>query len=382
MSSILDAKNTQFRLAEDGTVSYQAVESNPTPGDVVAKLVKGETHLKPNVQITDAKGADEKALMERLEEWRDHHIGNVLELIVELKEPLKQPEVKPGEPVPAPMPEISVNVRAILDAVYDSMGILPREKLEELIAVIDTSDRRVLRAKRVRLGPILVFIPALNKPAGVRLRALLWTLYNGGELPADVPNDGIVSKVVDGDKVNKDFYQAIGYPVFGNRAIRIDMLDRVICAVYDSADKGKFRAQHQMAEWLGCPIEDLYAVLSAMGHKKIEGSAEIKDEDPETSENAAADSATEEKADEKQKSAPEKKPELAEFYLKRGKAFEQKSGGERKNFKKTDAKKNQKSKGKGGKPADRGSKVMSAKAKKVEDSPFAILEQLKSGNNE
>ena len=47
------------------------------------------------------------------------------------------------------------------------------------------------------------------------------------------------------------------------------MLDRVICAVYDAAKEGKFQAPHQMAEWLGSNITDLYAVLEAMGHTKI-----------------------------------------------------------------------------------------------------------------
>lgn len=362
MASILDVKDTQFRLAEDGTISYQAVESNPLPGEAIAKLEKGETPLKPSITITNAKGVDEGALKTRLEAWRDAHIGNVLELIVELKQPLKQPEAKEGEEAPPPLPEITQVVQEIMDRVYDSMGILPRAELEDLIAKIDEDDRRVLRAKRVRLGPILVFIPALNKPAGVRLRGLLWSLYNDQPLPANVPNDGIVSQVVEGD-VNKDFYQAIGYPVFGSRAIRIDMLDRVICAVYDSAEKGKFRAQHQMAEWLGCPIEDLYGVLSAMGHKKIDA--------PE-SDNAEGEA--------KAKADPEEKPELAEFYLKRGKAFQQNTG-ERKSFKKSDKKK-EKPKGKRNKSSNRAPKVMSAEAKVVEDSPFAVLQQLKTGNDD
>ena len=366
MASILDVKDTQFRLAEDGSISYQAVESNPLPGEVIAQLVKGETPLKPAIQVTNAKGVDEAALVTRLEAWRDAHIATVLELLVGLKEPLKQPEAKEGEEAPAPLPEITPVVQEIMDAVYDSMGILPREQLENLIEKIDADDRRVLRAKRVRLGPILVFIPALNKPAGVRLRGLLWSLYNDQPLPANVPNDGIVSQVVEGD-VNKDFYQAIGYPVFGNRAIRIDMLDRVICAVYDSAEKGKFRAQHQMAEWLGSPIEDLYSVLSAMGHKKIEAEPQVE----EATEGAEVTDAEK----------PQEKPELAEFYLKRGKAFESKASG-RKPFKKSDQQRKEKPKGKRNKLSNRQPKVMSAEAKKVEDSPFAILQQLKTGNDD
>ncbi len=391
MASILDVKDTQFRLGEDGVISYQAVESNPLPGEAIAKLVKGETPLAPAIEISNAKGADEAALKVRLEAWRDAHIGAVLELIVGLKKPFDVPETveapkeETGESdksaegtekaaeakaAPAPLPPITPEVQAILDAVYDSMGILPREDIEDLIAKISADDRRVLRAKRVRLGPILVFIPALNKPAGVRLRGLLWSLYNDAPLPANVPNDGIVSQVVEGE-VNKAFYQAIGYPVFGNRAIRIDMLDRVICSVYDSAEKGKFRAQHQMAEWLGCPIDDLYGVLSAMGHKRIVVDVPVVEEGSETSQEVEGETSEEK---------PQSKPELDEFYLKRGKAFEsKKSAGGAKSFKKSDKPKASKERkgGKRNKAQNRQPKIMSAEAKKVEDSPFAILGQLK-----
>ncbi len=370
MASVLESKDTQFRLAEDGTISYQAIESNPLPGEAVAQFVKGESVLKPAIKIINAKGVDEAAFIQRLEAWRDTHIASVLELLVGLKEPLKQPEAKEGQETPPPLPEIKPVVQEIMDAVYDSMGIIPREQLENLIETIDADDRRVLRAKRVRLGPILVFIPALNKPAGVRLRGLLWSVFHEQPLPAKVPNDGIVSQVIDGD-ANKDFYQAVGYPIFGNRATRIDMLDRVICAVYDSADKGKFRAQHQMAEWLGCPIDDLYAILSAMGHSKIEVTPPVADEQSEE--------------EPKEESKEGVKPELAEFYLKRGKAFEKKTYAGKKPFKKKEHKngdKPNKPKGKRNKSTNRTPKVMSAAAKKIEDSPFAILQQLKAGSDD
>ncbi|MFK7838806.1 MAG: hypothetical protein AB8B83_00610 [Bdellovibrionales bacterium] len=386
MASILDVKDTQFRLGEDGVISFQAVESNPLAGERVAKLVKGETPLTPGIEISNAKGADEAALMTRLERWRDAHFASVLELLVGLKEPLKQPEAKEGEEAPAPLPSITETVQAILDAVYEAMGILPREQIESLIAQIDADDRRVLRAKRVRLGPILVFIPALNKPAGVRLRGLLWSLYNSEALPANVPNDGIVSQVVEVGSINADFYQSVGYPVFGNRAIRIDMLDRVICAVYDSADKGRFRAQHQMAEWLGCPIDDLYTILEAMGHKRIHVE-KVPQADADTTEVGAEKIASDTTNDEATENKPDVKPELDEFLLKRGKAFEKKTqtsgrqsgdkSGVSKNFKKK-----QKPKGKRNKSEPRQPKVMSAEAKKIEDSPFAILQQLKTGNDD
>lgn len=365
---MLNAKDSQFKLGADGVVSYQAQESNPLPGVPVAKLVKGEHVLRPGLQITDAQGLEEAALQTRLQDWFKAHLKTVLELLVALedentfKEPTKQ----------------------ILAKVHDAMGIVPREELEEIIAKLDAEDRKDLRAKRVRLGPILVFIPALNKPAAVRLRGLLWALFHGHALPAKVPNDGIVSCVIEPESANKDFYQAIGYPVYGRRAIRIDMLDRVICAVYDSADKGKFKAKHEMAEWLGSPIDDLYQALEAMGHVRLSESQNPETQNPESQNSGISEEKTEEVK-------PEVKPELATFRLKKGKAFEKAGAGgdakkpafkkpQNENKKSDQDKKKQKPKSKRdqgkGKPST--PRVVSIEAKSnPEDSPFAILGQLK-----
>jgi len=296
------------------------------------------------------------------------HIKTVLEPLVALGD---ESDFKPA-------------VKGIAFQVHEALGIVPREQLEDLIAQLDTDDRRDLRSLKIRLGPVLVFIPALNKPAAVRLRALLWGLYNDKALPMLCPNDGIVSFEIDPKTADRSFCQAIAYPVYGTRAIRIDMLDRVISAVYDGAKDGKFQAEHKMAEWMGSSIEGLYDVLEAMGHKKIFDPAEeaekvVEVEKPEESdeEEAKVDGAKEED------SKDDVKPELATFRLKKGKAFS-KAGGQKPQFQKGSKKDGvEKKKGKRNKSTHRTPKVMSAGPKpKLEDSPFAVLEQLKQQSNE
>jgi len=161
-------------------------------------------------------------------------------------------------------------------------------------------------------------------------------------MPADVPNDGIVSFSVEGKELDADYYRSIGYP-------------------------------HQMAEWLGSNIADLYAVLEAMGHKKVHDPAdEIKEEEAKVEETAP-----EEKAESPSEPPKEQvKPELATFVLKSNKpAFKPKA----ENFKKKKPfkKKPQKSK------SEPRQKVYTAEAQSnPEDNPFAVLQQLKSGNKE
>lgn len=356
---MLNAQATQFTLNDEGQVLYQAAAGNPLPGEAVARVQKGGALLEPEVVLLDApiiEGQDKKALTEFLQTWLKTHVQTVLAPLAALQND----------------PALQDAVKEIADQVYAASGIVPREEIENHIAGLDQDTRRVLREKGIKLGPVLVFLPDLNKPAAVRLRGLLWCLFHGKALPASVPNDGVVSFEVDPESIDPAFYRAIGYPVYGKRAVRIDMLDRVISAVYDAAKDGKFQAQHQMAEWLGCSIESLYDVLHAMGHRKIYDPAEQQEEQGEPP--AEKSKETEEKSEEDaQSSAGQAKPELATFRLKKGKAHEKEQ--------KRPQKKPQAGKiksGKRNKKTNKTPRVMEAGPKpKPEDSPFAVLEQLK-----
>ncbi len=336
---ILSAISKQFTLADDGQIFFQPDSTNPLPGAALAFVKKGESLLAPEVEILagrDLGSEDPNAVQAHVATWLKAHIYTVLEPLFALVS-----DEAMAESVPEPVRNISLKL-------FSGTGIVPRGDVEDQIALLDPEMRKMLRDKKVRLGPLLIFLPDLNKPAAVRLRGLLWSLYHDQPLPAPVPKDGAMSVVVDVTTANPDFYRAIGYPLYGPRVIRIDMLDRVINAVYDGAKGGKFQAQHSMAEWMGCPIVDLYAILDSMGHKRIEAPpvvepvAEIAEianandvpsavesvavvesvveekpaEVPEAPEAAAPEDV---KVEVKEKKEPQKKPELDFFFLRRGK---------------------------------------------------------------
>lgn len=405
LSMILKSEDKQFKLADDGQILWQADASNPLPGAPVGRIRKGDLLLKPRAEALDSNildGHDKNPVQEKLQEWLERHIHFTLEPLFKLTG---------GD-------DLNAQARGIAFQLQEALGILPRASLEDLIAGLDEEGRKALRARKVRMGPLLVFLPELNKPAAVRLRGILLTLWQGKELPAELPKDGIVSFSVADKNLDADYYRSIGYPIYGPRSIRVDMLDRVVCAVYDSAKDGKFKAEHKMAEWLGSNILDLYAVLEAMGHKKIEEPVAEKKEDiadvvPALEQlEAIAPVAEEPKEGEEAASVPEAKPvavkpELATFRLKRGKANEEAKPREPRKFdKKFDKDKKEKNFGKdkkpfserkkddkpfkkkdGGRPKrddkerDREDRVYTSNPAKFEDSPFAVLQGLKLGND-
>jgi ATP-dependent RNA helicase SUPV3L1/SUV3 len=239
------ASTGRYSLADDGQILFQPDATNPLPGSAVGKIVKGEAMLAPTTDYDAAK------------DWLAIHIRTVLEPLFLLKQEAGEGALPEGAP------------REIGAQLYEHLGVMHRADLEDQIAKLDPETRKTLRSKGVRLGPILAFLPALVKPAAIKMRALLWAVWNDKALPVARPADGRVSEVVDPATIDRNFYRMIGYPVFGPRAIRIDMLDRVITDIYDSADKGVFEARHKYAEWLGTNLEGLYAILEAMGHRRL-----------------------------------------------------------------------------------------------------------------
>lgn len=399
---MLILKTSQLKLQEDGQITFQPDATNPMLGEIVARVVKGADALSPEFE---AVNMPEVLSLEDIKKWWPQYLAETVEDLVKLDQ---------GEDITGSALEIAQKLKAAL-------GVVPRGDIEDLIGQLDEESRRALRSRKVKLGPILVFLYTLNKPAAVRLRALLWSLYNDEPLPAKVPADGIVSVTIpEGEAVNHDFYRAISYPVYANRTVRIDMLDRVINLIYDTAEKGKFNARHEMAEWLGCSIPDLYAVLEAMGHKKIhdpaeeaakeeeakaeegvtaeapvaaEMPAEVKEETaeaPKEEAKPAEEGATEEKKEEKKQ---QEKPVLATFLLKKGKALaasapykKQAHGGGKPSEFKGKGKKERGKKGKSHKGKRDHNKhdhfseprVYSAPANEKSNSPFDVLKQLKA----
>jgi ATP-dependent RNA helicase SUPV3L1/SUV3 len=303
VTSILTAQPKQISLKDDGALYFQIDPTNPLPGQPIAKLEKGETLLQPALTITDDSFSD-AASQEHITSWLKAHIYTVLEPLMNLVSD----------------DALTGSARDIAFKLFQNLGVVARQDIESDIQKLDTDARKLLRTKKVKLGPLLAFLPDLNKPAAIRLRALLHSLYHDKSVPAFVPRDGAVSITIDAAAVDTDLLRVIGYPVYGPRAIRIDMLDRVISAVYDSAKDGRFRPTHTMAEWMGCPIADLYAILQAMGHKHIPSPAlEIKE--VVTSEEKT-DIASEE-SKEPLAETPKAKPLLDEFILRRGKAHQE-----------------------------------------------------------
>ncbi|MCB9978857.1 MAG: hypothetical protein H6862_04560 [Rhodospirillales bacterium] len=253
-----EIKDSQFSFLPDGRVGFQPDPTNPTPGAAFAAPEKGAGLLSPRLSaLPDGPGGLPEGLLERANQWLDSRVAAILEPITLLE---KAENLSPA-------------MTTIAAALIAGLGAAAREDLRPSLGALTPEDRQILRARKIRSGSLHVYFPEMKKPAAVRLRALLWALWHDAPLPPPLPHDGAVSvpRLVDApDLFAAPYWLAIGYPLCGDRLVRIDMLDRLVGAVYDGAEKGTFRATHTMAEWLGVNIETLYAVLESLGHRRVE----------------------------------------------------------------------------------------------------------------
>ena len=151
---MLESKNTQFTLSAEGQILWQEKVNNPLPGQEVAVLGKGEQPLKPVISLLDNDvtaayiSDDEKrqALINQLSVWLQWYMSESIGALVNLE-------------VPQGVDTKDDAVSRISAKVYEGMGIVPREELEDVIANLTLETRADLRSKKIRLGPILVFVP-------------------------------------------------------------------------------------------------------------------------------------------------------------------------------------------------------------------------------
>ena len=190
--------------------------------------------------------------------------------------------------------------------LVEAMGVLPRGDVAEEVKALDQEARGALRKHGVRFGQFTVFLPALLKPAPTRLRLVLWSLGKGlAEFP-EAPPPGLVT-VPAGADAQPGYFAMAGYRAAGERAIRIDMLERLADMLRSADGRGGFEATADMLSITGMTLEQFAGLMQGLGYRAekaerekvkpvdkavAEAPADAADAAEETTETAEAEAAT------------------------------------------------------------------------------------------
>jgi ATP-dependent RNA helicase SUPV3L1/SUV3 len=262
-----EAVDEGFVLANDGVIRWL--------GEPIAKIAAGADVLQPTVRILaddQLTGPALDSVQRRLDLWLAQHVKKLLGPLADLEQ---------GE-------GLEGLARGIAFQVAESLGVLERAKVAEDVKTLPQEARGALRKFGIRFGAYHLYLPNLVKPAPRALAAQLWALKNGGveEVKGvdDVPHlaaSGRTSFVADKD-VPKGFYRAAGFRVCGERAVRVDILERLADLIRPAiayrpgvtpgdppagaADGDGFVVTVAMTSLAGCSGDNFASILRSLGY--------------------------------------------------------------------------------------------------------------------
>jgi ATP-dependent RNA helicase SUPV3L1/SUV3 len=260
-------------------------------GEPVARLVAGDDVLKPRLVILadeQLSGPPREQVETRLNAWLTSHIGTLLKPLIDLSADQT----------------ITGMARGIAFQLTENLGVLERRAVLEEVRGLSQDERALLRRHGVRFGAYHIYVPHLLKPAPSTLAALLWALKHRDPAASGlaemqgVSGSGRTSAPVD-PTIDPDLYRRFGFRIYGTRAIRIDILERLADLIRPAlawrpgapgerpagalAEGGGFTVTPAMTSLLGASGEDFSVVLRALGYR-----AEQRPKPPEPTATPAA----------------------------------------------------------------------------------------------
>lgn len=248
------AKEASITLSEHGRLWWD--------GAIVARLVAGASPLEPVVQLIadeQLRGEHRQEVQTRLDNWLKGKIESRLSPLISLR---KATEAKAGSENAIP-----ANARGIAWQICENLGVLPRprDQLGDLRPLI-----RELRPFGVWFGRRSIYMPPLLKPEAARLLYLLRGIALHIEKLPPPPVAGITSFAMD-EGMRADLLRAAGFLIFGGRAIRLDILERLEDELEKAAIAGMpaDQAATRLVSLLGCDHAALERVLAALNWQAV-----------------------------------------------------------------------------------------------------------------
>jgi ATP-dependent RNA helicase SUPV3L1/SUV3 len=263
---ISQASNDQIVLASDGALRWT--------GDLVAKLMPGDDTLRPRVRVIADEhltGPARELVQTRLDLWLKTHIEKLLAPLFSL----------------TAADDVTGMARGVAFQLVESLGVLERQKVAEEVKALDQPARAILRKYGVRFGAYHIYLPALLKPAPRALATQLWAVKHESPEAKSVGDllhlaaSGRTSIPVDKD-TPKALYRTAGYRVCGERAVRVDILERLADLIRPALswregapgpkpdgffDARSFVVTGAMTSLTGASGEDFASILRSLGYR-------------------------------------------------------------------------------------------------------------------
>ena len=247
----------RFYNAPDTEIDYTEQGGLMWGEHAVGKLVAGADPLKPQVEafVDEAAGPEvAQKVQRRLQHFIDRKIAALFEPLLTLQRD----------------ETLSGLAKGFAFRMVESLGILPRAGVAQDVKDLDQDARGALRKHGIRFGQFTIFMPLLLKPAPTRLRLVLWALANRLDEFPEAPPPGLVT-VPTAKDAPEGYDTMCGYRAAGERAIRIDMLERLADLLRGQDSRGGFEATPDMLSITGMTLEQFADLMQGLGYRAEQG---------------------------------------------------------------------------------------------------------------
>ncbi len=247
-----NAPDTEIDFTEQGGLMWGE--------HAVGKLIAGADPLSPQVKafVDEEAGTD---IIEKVTRRLQHFIDRKIDGLFEPLLALKKDEALTGM------------ARGFAYQMVEGLGLLDRNAVAADVKSLDQDARGALRKHGMRFGQFTVFMPLLLKPAPTRLRLVLWSLAKDLQEFPESPPPGLVT--VPTDTTAPDGYHLMaGYRAAGDRAIRVDMAERLADMLRTQDSRGGFEANPDMLSITGMTLDQFANLMEGLGYKAEKGERE------------------------------------------------------------------------------------------------------------
>ena len=249
---LYNAPDTEIDFTEQGGLMW---------GDqAVGKLITGDDIMHPKVAaFVDSEAGTE--VLNKVERRLQHFVDRKISLLFEPLVNLQKDE------------ELTGLAKGFGFQLFESLGILRRQNVLAEVKSLDQDARSLLRKHGVRFGQFTVFMPLLLKPAPTRLRLVLWALSKNLDEFPEAPPPGLVTVPVS-TEAPEQYDDMSGYRNAGDRAIRIDMLERLADLLRAEDSRNGFEANADMLSITGMTQEQFANLMEGLGYSAEKGERE------------------------------------------------------------------------------------------------------------
>jgi ATP-dependent RNA helicase SUPV3L1/SUV3 len=247
VTALVEAPHERFVLDDRGCIHDHEHQQ------LLARLVRGVDLLHPEValEIGEELGAGARSrIQRRLVAW-------TRDLVAQLLAPLRTGAVD----------KLSSDGKGVVYQLEQGLGTIHRGSAEAQLRRLRGRDRQLLRSLGIEFGASLIWLPKLLRGDAPRVRALLCSAALPKGVRVDPPRPGAVALVPD-PTIDPDAYTALGYPVFGSRAIRADIVERVHALLTELAPP--FELPAELSARAGIRRDELPEFIEALGFVELD----------------------------------------------------------------------------------------------------------------